>query len=1066
MKLILAIFCSSLAMDASTKTVCSSGCDYADLQSAITATQADCTITALSLTAGQTFTTAGTFQMLARPCANLLTIQSSAIAQFPPVGYRVTPSNFNYASLMPIVTTSNVNDTVLQIAGLTNGSVGYQITAANTTAHTLTLNNTAANISQLAVGTAMVCRDYGNGFSSGSGINPTLNPQPGLPQPLQRFTQYFISSLTSVDSNDVAVQFALTPGGSPISISTTDGINNPSTDPYLQPSCALWNNAQNVTFRGIFFKAPDSNVTGTATASGTTLTAVTGGFSNALVYPGLEYDHQLLYNGQAFTMSTATGCTGGSNCTTATVVENAGDVSTATPFVLYGNYPGPIVAIGGQEYDLRSKPSNITFEQCFFGGDPNWRDRSVQTAMLINGRDVMVQDSWLESMYLNNGNEGKCFAVVTGNGMWLNNNECDSAGAFMLTGGQIGDIPLANAGNIHISNNYLLIPGWMQYTDSGIFGSTTPPSSCYYEGGSGGQFVNRTDPVTLAGGSVFTCQPSGTFSADTGAIYRPTAYRYKSKIEFKDVSGLEITGNVVRGSFTGQDSNDGVFVLTHTEQSEFDNTGRSYYTHANAVVKNNWFDRVWSGILVGQVAPSVAITPVNISAITVASASEYDVTTSPAYPTALFEGCPCPFFIGISGSGNTSALNGRFTYVSSMPDNTHLHLEMNTTGAQYQATGSYTSGGSMTSVTWPTSQNITVENNLITRLGEQQLSLYPSGASPGISRPLRIYYSHLGGPVVDHLTMRQDSTGTANYAVSFETNLANGGVAFASFPYSQAQLTNSMLDAQAGSYLVGGGINTDCTNTGLGGWFGSAAAFSHDLLTGAGAGWPNPGSGCSDQTNLKTAANDAAVSYAGSDQSMIANSVLSSTSAYSALSSSPVMLSTDGTDLGADVLAVQMATSGTIAGTPPWHVLAGLRFDVGSTGLIANVQGPASWTITLYNAPARIPANQAAQVADSCGACILDRQRRQIVVGGLAAATAYYYSATDGARVLVGQIQTSPAGAGTYSFNASGMGVRYSASANMSSATASSSGAIPVPSGAVRYVDHGAGTAVVAMIAR
>jgi TPP-dependent pyruvate/acetoin dehydrogenase alpha subunit len=61
---------------------------------------------------------------------------------------------------------------------------------------------------------------------------------------------------------------------------------------------------------------------------------------------------------------------------------------------------------------------------------------------------------------------------------------------------------------------------------------------------------------------------------------------------------------------------------------------------------------------------------------------------------------------------------------------------------------------------------------------------------------------------------------------------------------------------------------------------------------------------------------------------------------------------------------------------------------------------------------------------------------------------------------------TLAAGSGTYTFNMSGSGLRYSASASMSSPTTAIGGQVPVATGAVVYVDHGAGTPVSAIVAK
>jgi hypothetical protein len=177
-------------------------------------------------------------------------------------------------------------------------------------------------------------------------------------------------------------------------------------------------------------------------------------------------------------------------------------------------------------------------------------------------------------------------------------------------------------------------------------------------------------------------------------------------------------------------------------------------------------------------------------------------------------------------------------------------------------------------------------------------------------------------------------------------------------------------------------------------------------------------------------------------------------------------LNDDGTDLGPDIDAIAQATSGTIAGTPPWQTTAGLQITLGSSTAIVTLQGRSPWALTLFNRPARIAANRVAIVPDTCAAGIVDGVRRQIVVSGLTPGATYYYSATDGVRTLVGQIAMLAPGSGTYNFNFSGNGVRYSSSVDMSGATPAAGGVVPVASQSVVYADHGAGTSIVALVAQ
>jgi hypothetical protein len=664
--IVFAVLTCCAGLQAQTLTVCGSGCNYTSLSAALADSGvAGCTVNTIVITGGYTDTEGGAIQWPYIPCGGTLTVQASTIAQLPPVGYRISPTTFpNYSSVLGIVTTSNLSQSVVAF-----GNIGYTVTAADTTAHNITLSGLELQIGMITGGTvtSIGCADGLNG------LGPTQTPQPGLPQPMARFTQYFIASVTSVDPNDVKVQIATTPGGAPIAISTADGINSPSTSTNgWQPFCSPWLNPSNIVLRGIWFKAPDPNVTGTATASGTTITAVTGTFPSGMA--GTNWDHQLLFNGTAYTVVSNTS----SSVTTA---QTVGTVSSPAAWEFYTNYDVALVQIGGSETDPRAQPANITFEQDFLGPDPTWTDRgSPEIALWADGHNITIQDSWMESAAFNDGKETKCIAAVDGNGISLLNDECDSVGAMILTGGSTGGIPQAGVQNVTMTGNYIDIPGWMYYANSVEFGSTTPSNPCYYNDGSGGIFVNKTDPVTVTG-SVYYCGSDSAWHLNSSgtAPYRPSPFEAKSRIEFKDVTGANITGNIIRGNFVDVQTqgNNGCFALTSTEQTLWTASGVGYYQHASINFQNNWCDRVWQGLLGGNAAnnasPSYAVSSLSVGSGT------YTINLATPAPAGLFtNSCPCPFFSGLSGTGNVPTLNGRFVYAASQPSDTQIVLDLPT----------------------------------------------------------------------------------------------------------------------------------------------------------------------------------------------------------------------------------------------------------------------------------------------------------------------------------------------------------------------------------------------------
>jgi len=201
---------------------------------------------------------------------------------------------------------------------------------------------------------------------------------------------------------------------------------------------------------------------------------------------------------------------------------------------------------------------------------------------------------------------------------------------------------------------------------------------------------------------------------------------------------------------------------------------------------------------------------------------------------------------------------------------------------------------------------------------------------------------------------------------------------------------------------------------------------------------------------------------------------LAPTSPYSASCASGCgFTSSDGTDVGADIDLVNMATSGAIAGTPTWDQQAGLVLTPGSTKLVFRYEAPttAACTAAVYRAPARIAGNQVASIADSAASSISDVLHRQIYVSGLAASTHYWYKLACGGVLMVGDFFTRPAGSGTYIFTfdwSAPTAMRYSSSAAMSSPitlSAATHQSIPVASDSVVYAQVGTTGPITILIA-
>jgi hypothetical protein len=261
----------------------------------------------------------------------------------------------------------------------------------------------------------------------------------------------------------------------------------------------------------------------------------------------------------------------------------------------------------------------------------------------------------------------------------------------------------------------------------------------------------------------------------------------------------------------------------------------------------------------------------------------------------------------------------------------------------------------------------------------------------------------------------------------------------------------------------------DCYNGGgmLSNYF-THSTFTNNALVNhnAGVNYGSPGA-TNTFTNFATPANNAAVQFT-------ADYHLSSTSPFSAQNGSHTLLSDDGTDLGADIDLINMATSGAAAGTPPWNVQAGLRVTAGSTSTVFRYTAPTSdaCTAQVFGAPARIAANQAASVADSSPGSISNGTTRELYVSGLLPSKHYWYSLACGGGVLmVGEFLTRSAGNGIIQFAfdwSSPTPMLYSSSPTMAGATslpAATRQFIPVASNSVVYAQQGIAGPITMLIA-
>ena len=173
-----------------------------------------------------------------------------------------------------------------------------------------------------------------------------------------------------------------------------------------------------------------------------------------------------------------------------------------------------------------------------------------------------------------------------------------------------------------------------------------------------------------------------------------------------------------------------------------------------------------------------------------------------------------------------------------------------------------------------------------------------------------------------------------------------------------------------------------------------------------------------DISSIKFPADNSFIKFVNGTGTMTGDYHLNVISPYSAANSLSMQLSTDGTDLGADIDLVNMATSGALAGTPPWNASVQISLGSGHVVFHYNAPTPEVYTATIYTAATpvipRIPANQAATKADSDASAVSDGPSRAVPLA-TSAATHYSYRIANpsGSVVMVGDFWTKAAGSGS-----------------------------------------------------
>jgi hypothetical protein len=315
---------------------------------------------------------------------------------------------------------------------------------------------------------------------------------------------------------------------------------------------------------------------------------------------------------------------------------------------------------------------------------------------------------------------------------------------------------------------------------------------------------------------------------------------------------------------------------------------------------------------------------------------------------------------------------------------------------------------------------------------------------------------YFNGDLWNHNTIyQQDSYPFTNITPMYAPTPTGACPPYNPIPVNQVSYQNS---------IVPGDFLGDCNSAGvLIASNYSNSTFLRNALKGATGNYSNVGPS-NTWTGAAFPTSNAAIGYINGTGGMAGNYQLAPTSPYSAQNPSATQLSDDGTDLGADIDLINMATSGAAAGTPTWDQQAGLRVDAGSGQVVFRYTSPTVdvCTATVYGAPARIPANQVAVVADSSANSLSNANARELYVSGVQPATRYWYKLACGGGVLmVGNFLTRAAGHQNLQFSfdwSTPTPMQYSSSRNMSSAVslpAATRQYIPVAANSLVYVQTG-----------
>ncbi len=933
------------------------------------------------------------------PCSAPITVQSSKLNLFNPVGFRTNPVNDinNYGKLAFTGQGIAMQPSVWSF----NPYGNWQQVAFNTSTDVVTLGSSFVFLS-MTNGTQIEFEPYAQGSTHTVSLVP--------PSGISFLTHYYVINCSvSCGAQGSTFKLSLTSGGSPISLGTCGPpgcFNTVTSDPagacspnlqsqwdvnnnnYFQCTAGTWTlvdgRKSNIRL-GIPVAA--STVTSQLTlvhSYGLSLTnGMVVGFSSSGynspqgVVPtplivGAPY-YVINLNGSSFQVALTAGGSPITLTGPGTGMVNISSFDEPSNWHFRGlefapdntHVPGTFLVLGNAgEVSITGMTSNNEVDRCYMHDNPS--TLAITHAIYENGGSLSIHDSWIIGANLS---EAQAIGGVVSPGPTLiSNNFLEATSEVTIYGGAWGASGLPNSNKLFIGNYFYKPPIWKL-----TVGAVVPSGACLYDATDpthlGGEFYTNVSsglsyqcPMTGIWGNTPTSLPSYGAGCSTNQMC------IKDMTEHKNGRYFSYIGNVYNYSFS-QDQTGQIF-NNSVEWGSGPQASNDHITIMNNAAYNSW---VWN-TRTSQCDPLVGTCP-NAPGVHT-TINNLMVVNGLACGTAMSPSCPSFNEPQMATTANDDSGPNYFA------DDYWNH---NT----FWFPDSYVFG---------------------------EISFLAKDPTSGIQCP----------PYSTTVAVRVIWFNTLS-AGDFRTP-CNGGPGGLTDVFTHSVFSsNAFKDAPIfGAYNNG---NVGATNT----W------------TGVGTGWPT--------TNANMGFPLATTGLFSDDYHLL------TTSPFSADNAGATQLSSDLTSLGADIDVIMMAKYGATNGTPPLDQVTNLKKSLGSTKMVfyLNTPGTGVCTAYIYNAAPRITANLVTSVADSTANAISNGSWREIPITGLSASTQYWFKIDCGGNiVIVGTFTTFSSGGGSYSFLQS-----YSSTQNLTictdkamitgCSTQNSTSPVVVPTNTIRY---------------